>query len=194
MYITGSPGLGFYAPPPSPSLVGYGFGRLRGLGGYRLAAIRRPIVPALSGRFGQDDEYASGAEFEGGVSTAPVGAPGGWGDLTTDQIVSAANAYNSGALSAAGLNQLMSGNVTSGNFQDFLDADPGASAAPAASGQGVTAQVTSKGVTLIPAGGTSFTAAPGYPFGTAGPSTNTLVLLGAGVLAIALIGKRRGRR
>lgn len=47
------------------------------------------------------------------------------GDLTIQQMQTAAQAYQSGALSSAGYNQILSGNVASANFSDFLAADPG---------------------------------------------------------------------
>ena len=48
------------------------------------------------------------------------------GDLTAQQVQLAQQAYQSGSLSASGLNQVMSGNVASANFADFLAADLGA--------------------------------------------------------------------
>lgn len=47
-------------------------------------------------------------------------------DFTLDQLANVVNDHESGRLSDSGYNQIISGNVTSGNLQDFLDADPGA--------------------------------------------------------------------
>lgn len=54
------------------------------------------------------------------------------GDLTSSDMQEVTAAYNSGALSSAGYNQILSGNVSSANLSDFLAADPGAAQAPSA--------------------------------------------------------------
>lgn len=51
------------------------------------------------------------------------------------QINDVASAYDSGALSDSGLNQILSGNVSPGSLGDFMAADPGATESVAGAGE-----------------------------------------------------------
>jgi len=132
------------------------------------------------------------------------------GDLTSGDLSTAQSAYNSGALSAAGLNQILSGNVASASLSDFLAADPGAPQGSAASSTsslwnsifgsiaGTGTKALTSAISGSPAIGTQqmingqlyqYTASGWQPVGTT--STTLLLLLGASALVLVFVmGKR----
>jgi hypothetical protein len=118
----------------------------------------------------------------------------GFNSLQIQQIV---QAHQSGALSDAGYQALVSGFISPDDLSDFLAADPGAPQSVAAPRPGTTVAPTSPNIQLAP-GATPRVAYTSTSFFTQSSLLsgvpNWAVMAGAVVLASVLGGSLKGRR
>jgi hypothetical protein len=113
-----------------------------------ISSLQDDLTPAEVQELEDYGAIAPGDMSEyGPLSTAEQQIANANPGYSVDDLANVVNAYQSGALSAAGYNQILSGNVSAGNLQSFLEADPGA---PQGSGSGGSSGGAAPGMPSMP--------------------------------------------